>query len=183
MTRVLIIGGAGFIGSHLARHCIARGAEVHIVARPETELWRLEGILAKLTLHRLDLHDRSTLDRCFAKARPDEVYYLGYPAPLATSTRLFRCPSKHQYRSSQPHDRFRGGRIGHTPAPGHGKSRFACRVWQWPRTECGGPTENPQRLCDRTGYLYPLRPNAAIAFAICSSHGTPGAYLRPHPKR
>lgn len=76
MTRVLIIGGAGFIGSHLARHCIARGAEVDIVARPETDLWRLEGILAKLTLHRLNLHDRIALDGCFAKARPDEVYYL-----------------------------------------------------------------------------------------------------------
>jgi nucleoside-diphosphate-sugar epimerase len=76
LTRVLIIGGAGFIGSHLARHCIARGGDVHIAARPQADLWRLTDIQTNLTLHSLDLRDRVALDRCFAEARPDEVYHL-----------------------------------------------------------------------------------------------------------
>jgi UDP-glucose 4-epimerase len=76
LTRVLIIGGAGFIGSHLARHCIARDDEVHILARPQADLWRVADIHTSLTLHSLDLRDQGALDRCFAEARPDEVYHL-----------------------------------------------------------------------------------------------------------
>lgn len=86
MTRVLIIGGAGFIGSHLARHCLSRGDDVHIVARPQTDLWRLADIHSHLMLHRLDLQDRVALDRCFTEVRPEEVYH------LATQTRWQPAP-------------------------------------------------------------------------------------------
>jgi UDP-glucose 4-epimerase len=76
LSRVLIVGGAGFIGSHLARHCIARGDDVHVVIRSQTNLWRLADIQAKVIFHCLDLRDRDALDRCFAEAKPEEVYHL-----------------------------------------------------------------------------------------------------------
>ena len=81
MTRVLIVGGAGFIGAHLAQRCLDRGDEVHVIARSRTDLWRLAGMRSQLTVHVLELGDRSALDRCFVAAGPEEVYH------LATQTR------------------------------------------------------------------------------------------------
>jgi nucleoside-diphosphate-sugar epimerase len=76
MTRVLITGGAGFIGSHVARRCIARGDEVHITARPGTSLERLRGVESKLRLHRVDLRDRERMRECFVEVKPQRVFHL-----------------------------------------------------------------------------------------------------------
>lgn len=78
MTRVLIIGGAGFIGSHLAQHCITRGDDVQIVVRPQTDLWRLAKFHTRPVVHTLDLGDRVALDRCFREVRADEIYHLAF---------------------------------------------------------------------------------------------------------
>ncbi|MFI2765856.1 NAD-dependent epimerase/dehydratase family protein [Ruegeria faecimaris] len=43
MTRVLITGASGFIGSHLARACLVRGDEVAVLTRPGSSLDRLQG--------------------------------------------------------------------------------------------------------------------------------------------
>jgi nucleoside-diphosphate-sugar epimerase len=42
--RVLITGAAGFIGSAVARHCVAEGHEVLALVRPASDLWRLEDL-------------------------------------------------------------------------------------------------------------------------------------------
>ena len=76
MARVLITGGAGFIGSHVARRCVARGDEVHIIARPDTSVERLRGIESRLRLHRFDLGERDRLRACFVKVKPQRVFHL-----------------------------------------------------------------------------------------------------------
>jgi UDP-glucose 4-epimerase len=76
LTRVLIIGGAGFIGTHLALDRIARGDDVHILVRPQTNLWRLAEILTKVKIHSLELRDPVALAECFAFSNPEEVYHL-----------------------------------------------------------------------------------------------------------
>jgi nucleoside-diphosphate-sugar epimerase len=76
MACVLITGGAGFIGSHLAESCLMRGDEVHVVVREKTSLDRLENILPQVKLHKIDLGSREQVHEALAKSLPDIVFHL-----------------------------------------------------------------------------------------------------------
>lgn len=81
--RVLITGGAGFIGSRLASRHLAEGGDVHIVVRPGSSPSGIDGV----TTHAIDLADRYEVEDCVAAARPTLIYHLasdsgrGDPAP------------------------------------------------------------------------------------------------------
>jgi UDP-glucose 4-epimerase len=76
LARVLIIGGAGFIGANLARACLARKDRVTILCRPTTSLGRLSDLNGDIAVERAHLTDRSALDRIIATHAPDEIYHL-----------------------------------------------------------------------------------------------------------
>jgi len=76
VTRVLITGGAGFIGAHLARACLEAGDDVSVLVRPGTDTGRLAGIEGRLRVIRADAGDGGALDAALAAARPDIVYHL-----------------------------------------------------------------------------------------------------------
>jgi len=48
--KLLITGGTGFLGSHLARHLVERGHEVHVLTRPSSATTRLQGCEKRLNL-------------------------------------------------------------------------------------------------------------------------------------
>jgi UDP-glucose 4-epimerase len=75
--RCLITGGAGFIGSHLADHLIARGHSVHILdnlstGRPENVEHLLEHPRFESTIG--DILEYTTLEKCISRC--DHVYHL-----------------------------------------------------------------------------------------------------------
>ena len=77
--RILVTGGAGFIGSHLCDALTARGDEVWCV--DNLHLGReqnIEHLLAsqRFHFHKLDVLDRGELDRLFADGRFDAVFHL-----------------------------------------------------------------------------------------------------------
>ncbi|WP_065792123.1 MULTISPECIES: NAD-dependent epimerase/dehydratase family protein [unclassified Ensifer] len=88
MPNVLIVGGAGFIGSHLVARCVKEGHAVHVLVRPETNVHRLRRADLEAQLHILHLDDRSALERCFAATRPDYVYYLAAATRRKQEARL-----------------------------------------------------------------------------------------------
>lgn len=73
---VLVTGVTGFLGVNLAEELLARGARVHGLARGETDLWRLTGLLPQIMLHRLDLTDAEAVEQAMQAIRPDLVYHL-----------------------------------------------------------------------------------------------------------
>ena len=68
--RILVSGGAGFIGSHIVEAYLAAGHEVAVVDNLATG--RRANVARGATLHEVDLHARE-LERIFAEFRPQVV--------------------------------------------------------------------------------------------------------------
>lgn len=73
--RVLISGGAGFIGSHLAASHLDSGDEVHLIVRPAGPS-RAERVSADAIVHAVDLNDLDQVRDCFSRANPTVLYHL-----------------------------------------------------------------------------------------------------------
>jgi nucleoside-diphosphate-sugar epimerase len=74
--RVLITGGSGFIGACLTRDLIAAGHEVHLLLRPQSRTWRLNGIDGQFIPHWGDLTDLSAVRQIVQACRPEVIYHL-----------------------------------------------------------------------------------------------------------
>ena len=78
--RVLILGGSGFIGSHLARLHDKVGDEVRIGVRPGWQRPSAD-FLPGITAIEVDLRDVEQIEDLFAIARPTMVYHLASRHP------------------------------------------------------------------------------------------------------
>ena len=86
--RVLVTGGAGFIGSHIVDQCGAAGHEVAIV----DNLWeegggKTQNINPRATFYRADVTDEATLPRIFDEVRPEIVSHQAAQHSVAISTK------------------------------------------------------------------------------------------------
>ena len=71
--RILVTGGAGFIGSQIVEALLQRGCEVLVI--DDLSSGRRENVGAAADLHRLDIRD-SALRQVFAEFRPEVMYHL-----------------------------------------------------------------------------------------------------------
>lgn len=74
-TRIMITGGAGFIGSHLADALIKQGQKVCIVDNLSTG--RIENVNKKAVFYKLDINN-SEFENIYKKEKPDVVYMFAY---------------------------------------------------------------------------------------------------------
>jgi UDP-glucose 4-epimerase len=86
--RVLVTGGAGFIGSHIVDQCVAAGYEVAVV----DNLWeegggKTQNLNPKATFYRADVTDEATLSRIFDEVRPEIVSHQAAQHSVAISTK------------------------------------------------------------------------------------------------
>jgi nucleoside-diphosphate-sugar epimerase len=90
--RILITGGSGFIGAALARKLIGDGHMVHLLLRPQSDLWRLADLKHHYTSHWADLLDIATVRRAVSECCPHIIYHLAaygaYPFQQHRSTIL-----------------------------------------------------------------------------------------------
>ena len=111
MKKILITGGAGFIGSHTCLLLLEKGYKVHGLVRRSSSFnrWRIEHLIQdlatygkKLFLHYSDLSDDASLRRIFSKTKPDEFYHLAgqshvgisFEIPEVTTQEIANCTVK-----------------------------------------------------------------------------------------
>lgn len=82
--RVLVTGGAGFIGSHLVEALLARGHRVAVVDNLSTG--RRENVPREADLHAVDVCDGPRLGAVFEAFRPEVVYHLAAQTSVRRST-------------------------------------------------------------------------------------------------
>lgn len=83
-TEVLVTGGAGFIGSHVARRLLTEGARVHILIKKGEPRWRIQEVLTHLTVWETDLADFASLQHTLFHCNPRVIFHL---AALVNSAR------------------------------------------------------------------------------------------------
>lgn len=82
--RVVVTGGAGFIGSHVVDALVARGDEVHVVDNLATG--RREQVPTQATLHELDVADVDAMRQLAEELGPiDRWYHLAAQADVRVS--------------------------------------------------------------------------------------------------
>lgn len=88
MKRVLVTGGAGFIGSHLVKALLDRGEEVAIVDNFDPfypERLKRAGLDPRARLFEADIRDEGALQRAFAATTPEVVVHLAALAGVRPS--------------------------------------------------------------------------------------------------
>lgn len=82
--RVLVTGGAGFIGSHLVEGLLGAGHEVAVV--DDLSTGRRENVGDGLSFFQVDIRDGDELRRVFTDFRPQVVYHLAAQTSVRRST-------------------------------------------------------------------------------------------------
>ena len=89
--KILVTGGAGFIGAHVAARLAARGDEIVILDDfndrydPALKEARVAALAAAIPVVRGDICDRDTLEGLFREGRFDSVIHLAAWASVQTS--------------------------------------------------------------------------------------------------
>ena len=77
MTRHLITGASGFVGSNLIRKLIDENQELTILVREDSNLWRINDLIPKIQTFKTDLSNYEKLKKIISDINPDFVYHLG----------------------------------------------------------------------------------------------------------
>src|SRR4029450_7928059 len=89
--RILVTGGAGFIGSHLAEHLLAARHAVAIIDDfndfydPQIKQANIAGFAKDVTVHRVDLRDGAAVRNLFHREKFDVIAHLAARAGVRPS--------------------------------------------------------------------------------------------------
>lgn len=73
--KVLVTGGAGFIGANFVYRFLELGYDVSITERKEADLWRLKNVLKHIKVYSPNLLDYEKVEQCIKKVSPDIVIH------------------------------------------------------------------------------------------------------------
>ncbi len=73
---VLITGGNGFIGSHLTRKLLGKGAKAHVLMKGGSDKSRIQDIIGNLIVWQGDIRDYPSIRLCIKNSRPQIIFHL-----------------------------------------------------------------------------------------------------------
>ena len=74
--RVLVTGANGFLGSHIVERMVKQNADLSIIARESSDLWRIEEFIKDLNIFNGDLRDSSRLNEFIRKIKPEIIFHM-----------------------------------------------------------------------------------------------------------
>lgn len=73
---VLVTGGSSFIAASLVRQLLALGAQLHVLVRPTSSLWRLQDGIEQIKVYRGDVSDPVGFLELLGKVEPEVIFHL-----------------------------------------------------------------------------------------------------------
>lgn len=83
---VLITGGSSFIAASLARKLLALGAQLHVLVRPTSSLWRMQDCFEQIRVYRGDIADRVGLLELSGQVEPSVIFHLATAKGASTGS-------------------------------------------------------------------------------------------------
>lgn len=74
--RVLVTGGAGFVGANVVRRLVGDGHRLTVLVRPGNERWRLRDVVDEMEVVEVDLRDEEAVRAVVRRSRPEWVFHL-----------------------------------------------------------------------------------------------------------
>lgn len=78
MSRILLTGATGFIGSYVVSYLLARGYDVAIIIRPQSNPWRINDVLSRLHVIYGDLNDQYSFVNNVRSFAPEITIHLAW---------------------------------------------------------------------------------------------------------
>lgn len=82
--RALVTGAAGFVGAIVVRRLLLDGHDVHLLVRPESDTWRVDGIEAPR--YAVDLVDARKVSSVLRDVRPEWIFHLAAHGAYSSQT-------------------------------------------------------------------------------------------------
>ncbi len=76
MTKYLVTGGTGFIGSNIVRELVNKNKEVFLITEKNTDLWRIKDLLNSISIHEVDLTNFEKIKEIVSKIKPQIIFHL-----------------------------------------------------------------------------------------------------------
>ncbi|MHB8155160.1 MAG: NAD-dependent epimerase/dehydratase family protein [Candidatus Omnitrophota bacterium] len=71
----LVTGATGFVGANLVRHFLKRGANISIIKRQQSNLWRIKDVTKHIFVYNADLLDCAEVNKAVKRIKPDVILH------------------------------------------------------------------------------------------------------------
>lgn len=78
--RIFLTGGSGFVGANTVHTLVEQGADIHLLVRPESDLYRLTSVLPQVTLHKGNLDSIEDVQTILRLVQPEIIFHLAAPS-------------------------------------------------------------------------------------------------------
>jgi len=76
INMILIIGGTGFVGSHITEELVNKGHSVTITGRDSSRIKNVKHFVEKIKIESVDISDQNQISKLIEKTNPEVIYHL-----------------------------------------------------------------------------------------------------------